>query len=363
MKIKTITCHDVYNVGASLQAYALVEYLRECGHEVEIIDYKPDYLRGHHRLWGGINPAYDKPVLREIYQLLKLPGRLRARFGKRKKAFDHFKTEYLPCTAVRYSSNEDLKKAPPQADVYLAGSDQIWNTLFPNGKDPAFYLDFAPETAVRASYAASFATKNVAEEWKAQVQRWISKLDHVSVREHTGVELCRALGRLDAQQVLDPVFLLDRAHWERMSPPAQFTEPYVLLYDFSCGAEMTAFAKRLAQRNNWKIYSVLPHPVADRCFSQEGPLTFLTLVRDAQFVLSNSFHATAFSIIFERPFRTFDREEGINSRMHDLLQMLQLEHCLGAVEEETSIDFAAVQGILSQEIERSKKYLDMILHN
>lgn len=83
MKIKTITCHDVYNVGASLQAYALVTYLRKLGHDAQIIDYKPDYLSNHYPLWGLGNPAYDKPVIRELYNLAKLPGRLKARSGKR----------------------------------------------------------------------------------------------------------------------------------------------------------------------------------------------------------------------------------------------------------------------------------------
>lgn len=78
MKIKTITCHDVYNVGASLQAYALVTYLRKLGHDAQIIDYKPDYLSNHYSLWGLGNPAYDKPILRELYNLAKLPGRLKA---------------------------------------------------------------------------------------------------------------------------------------------------------------------------------------------------------------------------------------------------------------------------------------------
>lgn len=164
MKIKTITCHDVYNVGASLQAYALVTYLRKLGHDAQIIDYKPDYLSNHYPLWGLGNPAYDKPVIRELYNLAKLPGRLKARNGKAE--YDRFTAEFLPLTPRRYTSNDDLKQNPPEADVYFAGSDQIWNCFFPNGKDPAFYLDFAPAGSVRASYAASFAMDDIPEEWK-----------------------------------------------------------------------------------------------------------------------------------------------------------------------------------------------------
>ena len=113
MKICTITCHDVYNVGASLQAYALQIYLKSLGHDVKIIDYKPDYLSKHYRLDVVGNPKYDKPFVREAYLLAKLPGRLRVL--PRKKAFDSFTAKDLDWTS-RYVSNEELKADPPEAD-------------------------------------------------------------------------------------------------------------------------------------------------------------------------------------------------------------------------------------------------------
>ena len=155
MQICTITCHDVYNAGASLQAYALQAYLKSLGHDVKIIDYKPDYLSRHYRLDIVGNPKYDKPILRQAYLLAKLPGRLR--MLPRKRAFDSFTAKYLDLTR-RYASNAELKADPPEADIYFAGSDQIWNPLFSNGKDPAFYLDFV-RRGIRAAYAASFAVE------------------------------------------------------------------------------------------------------------------------------------------------------------------------------------------------------------
>ena len=178
MKIKTITCHDVYNVGASLQAYALVEYLRNLGHQAEIIDYKPPYLQ-HYQLTGVANPRYDKPVLREIYQLLKLPGRIAARKSRRKKNFDIFTEKYLPRTSKTYSSIEELKADTPEADIYIAGSDQIWNPLFQNGKDPSFFLQFAPNSSKRISYAASFAVDALAAEDSGRLKEWLKNLDAI----------------------------------------------------------------------------------------------------------------------------------------------------------------------------------------
>ena len=363
MKIKTITCHDVYNVGASLQAYALVTYLRMLGHEAEIIDYKPDYLRGHYQLWGLNNPAYDKPVVRELYNLAKLPGRLVARYGKRKKCFDTFTREYLPKTERRYTSNEDLKYNPPEADVYFAGSDQIWNGFFPNGRDPAFYLDFAPVGSVKASYAASFATEDVAEEWKPQVRQWLSGLDAISVRESSGVEIVNRLGISGAVQVLDPVFLLNCEEWSAIEQKPEDNEPYVLLYDFDRNPEMVRFAKKLSTDNGWKLYSVLSCKECDRCFSQEGPQTFVGLVHHAEFVVSNSFHATAFSLIFRKQFVVFNRDESINTRMRDILLLVGAINRLMTESDQKlqSINYAEIDKKLNYSIEKSKRYIAKVL--
>ena len=151
MQIKTITCHDVYNHGASLQAYALQTYLESLGHHVEIIDYKPDYLSSEYKLWVVANPVYDKPFIRLLYLMVKLPNRLYSL--KRKKAFDSFTKNYLKLTNHRFETYDQLNEAGLDADVFIAGSDQIWNTFLPNGTDPAFYLDFTPKTSKRISYA------------------------------------------------------------------------------------------------------------------------------------------------------------------------------------------------------------------
>ena len=137
MKIKTITCHDVYNHGASLQAFALQHYLQSIGHDVEIIHYKPPYLSGHYDLWKVSNSRYDKPIIRLLYLMVKLPGRLKSL--KRKRAFDAFTSQFLRLTR-RYDTIEALRNDPPHADVYIAGSDQIWNTAFRNRLEPAFYV-------------------------------------------------------------------------------------------------------------------------------------------------------------------------------------------------------------------------------
>lgn len=354
MEIRTITCHNVYNTGAALQAYALAAYLTDQGHDVQIVDYVPEYLR-HYRLWPKVNnPRYDRPVIRLLYKLAKLPGHVRSILSLRKKRFDRFTKAHLPLTPRHYSSREELQQDPPRADLFIAGSDQIWNSFFPNGRDPSFYLQFAPEGALRASYAASFAVPRLEEQYREQTARWISQLDHVAVRESSALGILEELGIDGGVAVVDPVFLLDRARWDALCPPAEFDEPYVFVYDFDGNQRLHQIAQELAEARGLKIYTLQDLGYGHRSFPDTGPIEFVQLIRGAAFVLSNSFHATAFSLIYRRPYLTVDREEGINTRMQDLNRLAGLEHRKNA---DDPIDWEDVHARLSRAIAASKAYL------
>ena len=217
MKICTITCHRVYNYGASLQAYALQNYLEGKGHTVKIIDYRPWYLNMRYNFWfiAPISRMYSVAsrfwIIRFIYCLLKRRDALK-NYG-RKRAFDNFTQQYLRLTDRSYNTLDSLKNMPPLADLYIAGSDQIWNSNYNNGRDPAFYLDFGSINIKRASYAASFAINAIQEDRKPFVKNQLKKFDYISVRERTGLEILRNLGINDAFLVNDPVFLLDKEKW------------------------------------------------------------------------------------------------------------------------------------------------------
>jgi hypothetical protein len=366
MKICTITCHDVYNHGASLQAYALMTYLRSCGHEAEIIDYKPDYLSRHYRLFSIDNPRWGRSwALKLPYLAAKLPGRLLGL--RRKRAFDRFTAERLRLTPRRYDSNEALRRDPPAADAYLCGSDQIWNALHPNGRDPAFYLDFAPRRSIRASYAASFATDTIPEDIQSFVREKTSALDGVGVRERSGVRLLHRLGIDGAVPVVDPVFLLDRRQWDALGS-RRFDEDYLLVYDFDDSPLIRDIARRLSARTGWNIYTVNAGKLkyADRSFAYDGPETFVSLARQAKFVVSNSFHAAVFSILYGKPFAIVNRTEAINTRMRDLLMDLELtDRLVGAdydLEALTKpMDGTRTRRLLEERIEASKRYLSAVL--
>ncbi len=366
MKICTITCHDVYNHGASLQAYGLMKHLMNCGHEIEIIDYKPDYLSNHYNLLSIANPKWEKNIItKSIYLILKVPTRVLGL--RRKKAFDRFTSKYLKVTKSRFTSNEELKKNIPYADAYICGSDQIWNTLHKNGKDPAFYLDFVPNEKIKASYAASFATDTISDEIKLMVKERVERLDGVGVREKSGVEILKRLGINRAVNVVDPVFLLDKEEWNNIGT-REFKEEYILVYDFDNSMLVKKLAIEIAKEKGYKIYIINPGKLkyADRYFNFDGPDTFVSLVRNAQFIISNSFHAAVFSIIYEKDFLIVNRTEAINTRMRDLLDDLKMN---GRLINENyklneilkKVDYKESKKILNEKITFSKKYLGDVL--
>lgn len=368
MKIKTITCHDVYNYGASLQAYALMTYLTNLGHDVEIIDYKPDYLSNHYRLDLVANPRYNNNVvIKLLYLSAKLPGRLKAKYGKRKKLFDEFKKEYLRVTDRRYSSNEELRKNLPEADIYIAGSDQIWNTNFQNGKDPAFFLEFVPDDKTKASYAASFAISELPDSEKQRIKKALKRMNYISVREKSGLKILKDLDINDGVNVLDPVFLLSKDEWDEIVPSINYKEKYILVYDFDSSSEIKEIVVSMAQKNHYKIYSFFKNDYADKFFEDTGPIEFVSLIKEAQYIVSNSFHGTAFSLIYNKDFFVVNRKENINTRMRDLLLKLKLDDRL--VNNKSDIDgviiinYYQVSTELNQLINESKKYLDKILDN
>lgn len=366
MKIKTITCHEVYNYGASLQAYALMKYLENLGHDVEIIDYKPDYLSRRYNYWF-ISPQWSGDFfLRLIYYALKVPGRL-IRYIPRKKAFDRFTKKNLNLTDNTYHTNEELKANVPFADVYIAGSDQIWNSTYPNGKDPAFYLDFALEDSVKASYAASFSADYIEKGYEEKVKFWIQKLDYVSVRETTGLSILQSIG-LQGVQVMDPVFLLPESDWKKLAKEDLITGKYILIYDFENNPAIETFAKKISGETGYPIVSIKDDSdqfYADKIFRNASPWDFLGLIKNSEIFISNSFHGAAFSIIFNKEFYTFKRMyHQVNSRMIDLFSSLGIENRL--VGEETQfnitkrIDYHKVNVLMDEKILFSKKYLNKV---
>lgn len=356
--VRTITCHDVYNVGAGLQAYALVTYLKGQGYDAQILDYKPEYLTRHYRLNVVSNPRFDKPVVRQLYLLAKLPGRLKALKSRKKQEFDAFRRQYLPVTERSFSSNEELRASSPAADAYIAGSDQIWNPLFPNGKDPAFYLDFVRE-GKKISYAASFAVQELPQEMREIVHQRLSSFDAISVREASGARILDRLG-IPGVQVCDPVFLLAQSAWLELIGGSPNAEDDIFVYDFDDSPLIAQIVHQIKAEKKLPALSYFSRSYADRT-DESGPVQFLRNIAASTVVLSNSFHATAFSLILHKEFFVVGRKEAINTRMVDLLSELGLSDRYlvepNDWKKALPIDWKQVDLLMNRQITRSKTFL------
>jgi len=325
MKIKTITCHNVYNYGASLQAHALMYYLRGLGHEVEIIDYMPEYIRKNLSLWA-IGPRWNKNILIKLaFYAYVVPIRLMQQ--RTRKKFAEFNKRYLNLTR-RYSSYEELCDNPPSADVVFCGSDQIWNTTINNGLDRAFYCDFMPQETVRVSYAASFSVSELPEKDKAFVKQELEKMDCISVREKSGLRILDDLGIDGGELVCDPVFLKKKEEWKSMCYTPKYKD-YILVYDQENSHVIKDLAIGLKKKTGKKIVALkdlYPRRYADYIEAYTAPIDFISLISNADIVITNSFHCTAFSIIMERNFYVVPRtHQKVNSRMQDLLDVLHIK--------------------------------------
>ena len=357
MKVCTITCHNAINHGARLQACALLYYLKSLGHNAEVVDYQPEYMSFREKVW------YWPGVSVKMWAKLFLQLQLRVDYVRRHAAFERFSEKYIPRTKQIYRTLGELQKNPPQADVYIAGSDQIWNTLFRNGKDAAYYLDFGVSEIKRISYAASFALPSLTSGSELFVKRHLSLLDTISVRESSGVDILSALG-YKAQVVVDPVFLLSANEWDILLNCYDNKEEYILVYDVMGCNTVKCIAKRLAKKYGCKVYSINSRRFgyAEKNFSQVAPDKFVELIRNARCVVSNSFHGTAFAMIYHRDFFVVDRKDGLNERMHSLLMQFGLksrcvtENVLDKVLS-AKISYTTIDSILHRKISLSKEFL------
>lgn len=361
MRICTITCHNALNHGARLQACALLHYLNTKGYEAEVIDYRPDYMSSREQIW-----YWPGCSVREWAKFF-------LRFGQRKNAvlrdsaFEKFSQKYIPRTRHIYNTIDELQAQPPQADAYMAGSDQIWNISLHNGSDPAYYLDFGGPKTKRISYAASFALPSLLPDCESFVKEHLSTFDSISVREMSGLQILSSLG-FDGQVVVDPVFLLTAEAWDALLDCQDIAEPYVLVYDVVGCNTIKHIAKRFAKACRCKIYAIGSRRLgyADKNFLQAAPDKFVELIRNSRCVISNSFHATAFAIIYHRDFHVIDRMDGLNERMHDLLIRFGLQFRLANTKITDTqliapISYEMVQYTLQQHISESELFLTNVL--
>lgn len=363
----TITCHDVYNYGASLQAYALQKYLQSIGIDNRIIDYMPDYLAWHYHLSWFISSRGNHYgmmrknfLLRGLYVLHRYLKDMKSL--SRKHAFDNFRNANMILTE-RCSCINDINSVVDDADVLIAGSDQIWNSFsLENGLDHAFYLAFGPKSAKRISYAASFGANEIKSQHKTFVAEQLKHFDKISVREGKGLSLLESFG-LKGQVVMDPVFLLDQSFWIKVANKPVLNNPYILVYAIGGMSDgMRNMISQIEQEGKYQVIAIRSNKATKGIqeIGNAGPADFISLIKGAVCVLSNSFHATAFSIIFHKPFYSFPYGNKKSSeRIQELLRILGLteRYDCNCFSLEDVMNYECVQEILDVKRNESRKWL------
>ena len=327
MKISIITFHNTSNFGATLQCTALFKYLKNSGHDVEIVNYLPDYIRNKKSATKELKNAYK--AKNKVKAITKGLAYL-AHYGElkhRDDCFESFLSKNISLTQV-YSTTEQIVRNPPQADLYICGSDQIWNPALTGGKpDEAFFLCYAKDNKV--SYGASMGEFDV--EGNAEVLKKLTKdFKMVSLREkYMADRLTQVIG-MPVKTVLDCTLLLDDTDYAQYEEPVdEISSPYLLYYNMQKSSLADDMAKRIAEALSLDVVDISPNPFLRIKGSKKlidiGPGEFLTLFKNAQYVVTNSFHGTAFSILYKKQFVcTLHSTRG--GRVLDLLTSLGLSN-------------------------------------
>lgn len=357
-KASIITMHFPCNYGAVLQTYALSHYLQSCGLDVNVINYIPEYFKENISLWYVGNKKYKKnPLLRLLYYAVVVPQKMR-----RAKVFSAFRCSELNITE-RFSQEELMNGNKAISDFYFCGSDQIWNenneTLF----DPIYFLQFVKGNGKAFSYAASGTISYpFSDVVQSVLLPWLEKFDRISVREDLMKQnLQKALNR-EVKWVCDPVFLIDKIEWLRLASKGSLkglNKSYILVY--AIGNDNTPYrkARELGNELHCSVYGIswFRCPYVDKTLKCT-PYDFLSIIANAKCVITNSFHGTAFSIIFNRQFWVC-KTSIANHRLLSILNVTNLQNRL--IEDEIfnmgDIDWSKVSQLIYKHINDSKDYI------
>jgi hypothetical protein len=335
MKRVGIVTHYGENYGGMLQAYALQRYVKDLGYECKIISNEFLYrATSSSRIKAKINNL--KSFVKNPFSYMKRRKAMRAYVSERalKSAyFREFLKENIEIDRTGYNTYQEYLDNPPNYDVYLSGSDQIWNPNLYN-KNGFYFSEFAPENATRISFASSVAVTTVTEEQGAFMKPHLEKMDIISTRETEGSKIVAKLSGKKVRTVIDPTLLLNGDQWSEVVSAPLVDRPYIFCYFFSERNYIAKVKKQVKDLTGLELVCI-PYVARemggdDTKIFEAGPAEFISLIKNAELVLTDSFHATAFSINMKTPFLSLCRfkksdTKSMNSRLNTILGLVGLE--------------------------------------
>jgi hypothetical protein len=366
-KINIITLHAVKNYGSVLQTYATQKKMEQFGYIVEFADYwrkdnideqlTNEYLK-YSEKWNS------NCFKRCVYKAVKTPS-----IRKRISTFNSFLKDNIHLTERRYYTLEELQAEVPQADIYCTGSDQMWNSDWNNGIEKPFFLEYAPAGKKRIAYSSSFGKPKLDEWEKEETKRILKKYNAISVREASGVDILDDLGIEGGVNLLDPTLVLNNEDWKGLIAERQIKQKYVLIYQLNNNKDFDKYAKVFARQKGLKLVrlaydydQVLKSGWLICCPKVE---VFLSLFYNAEYIITDSFHGTAFSINFNKKFAVVYPPK-FSTRLQSVLELTGLtKHVLNDFNNYTipdlPVDYGKVNRILDAERKKADDFLKTAL--
>ena len=325
----------IYNYGGFLQEMALQDAINSLGYECEIIDYEGSQEFNTFSLKRGIkNFSFDKikkKLTKEKTILLSNP--VSDLITKRKRAFDKYRAHNLVLS--KKMSYSDLHSIDLNYEQLVCGSDQIWN---PDYNIPAFFLNFGRKDCRKIIYAASIGKGQLSGLERKTYSKLLEFPDYISVREDSAQKLISSITEKNVELVLDPTLLHQQEYWMKKADDSSLNHRnYIFCYFLNLTDEKVKSANDFARKNNCEIIAIpyLHNEVEEyteklegKILSEVNPADFLNLIRNAEAIITDSFHATVFSIIFKKNFWCFGRNVGtynMNTRLHTLLGYVEMQ--------------------------------------
>lgn len=369
--IGIITIHKINNYGSVLQAYALQSVCEEMGYETEIIDYRfPNsfHTHNHYALQNDSSPKEPR-FMKLLYSIPLL---------RQHNSIGSFVDNYLKLSDVEYNHPNELLENPPKYDIYITGSDQLWNPRHTKA-DPAFFLHFAPEEALKISYAAS-SCPVFPDELRDEIGKYLKRYAGISVREFSGKSSIETLTDKNVHVVLDPTLLLRPEDWNRIAFSGRLVKKkyilcYFLNYSFNAFPYVDELADNIRQQTGYSVIYLgrPPHSLFAKHYEYRVGSSieeFLAYIRDAEIVLTTSFHGTAFAVNYGRPVISVVKSQSDkDSRQVNLLERLNLKNnilCMNSpypIYSEANYDVVKVHSELNKLRETSINFLNEFLNN
>ena len=362
-----ITFHCADNFGAVLQTYALQSTIEGLMFKVEVIDFQPVSLTSQYKFQFNFSYIFKEYG---IFRLLRMiVGRLKNLhiLIPRNRQFDEFRRKCLNLSRNTLYNYSELKKDTYIYDFYITGSDQVWNLEFDDNTNNAYFLQFAPEGSTKLSYAASTG-KKINEMTRTVLKKKLYDFNSISVREKSAFNILKEFA--DVNVCLDPTLLLKKEHYIQNLNLRKDTNAFIFVYDLEYNDELVKLVNRVSSEKNMKVISYSNKRKRYKntydYLSNKGPIEFLNIIYNANIVITNSFHGTCFSIIFNKDFYCIPHQTK-GERMIDLLDTVELSNRIiykaDQVENTSSkIDYKRVNELLEIERIKSISYLRKALN-